>query len=111
MEIKPKTILLVAFFLLLISYSLFQARFIILGPYINIQSPQDGASLDTDLINVVGRAENISFISLNDRPIFIDKNGDWNEKLIAPQGLSIITVRAKDRFGRSTEKQVEIFVK
>lgn len=111
MEIKPKAVLLVAFFLLLTSYSLFQARFVILGPYIEIQTPKNGASLDTNLINIIGRAENISFISLNDRPIFVDKNGNWNEKLIAPQGLSIITVRAKDRFGRSTEKQVEIFVK
>ncbi len=110
-NISPKQWAVVLFFLIIIVYSLFQARFVILGPYIEIQTPQNGASLETNLVNITGRAENISFISLNDRPIFVDKNGNWNEKLIAPQGLSIITVRAKDRFGRNTEKQREIFVK
>jgi len=100
----------VFFFLVIITYSLFQARFIILGPYLEIKYPQNGASLDTNPINIVGQAKNIVFISLNDRPIYVDKNGNWSEKLIAPKGPSIITVRARDRFGRNVEKSVEIVV-
>jgi len=109
-EISTKQWLIMFFFLVIVAYSLFQARFIILGPHIEIKAPQNGASFEADLINVVGQAKNIVFISLNDRPIYVDKNGDWSEKLIAPKGPSIITVRARDRFGRSREKSVEIVV-
>jgi len=109
-NISPKQWSVVLFFLIIITYSLFQARFVILGPHIKITSPKNGASLSSDLINITGQAKNISFISLNDRPIYVDDKGNFNEKLIAPLGSSIMTVRAKDRFGRSTEKQVQIFV-
>ena len=109
-SVTPKGSLLALFFVLLIGYSLFQARFIILGPHIAIQTPQNGAHLSDHMVVVSGRAENISFLSLNDRPIYVDEKGLWSEKLIAPEGLSIMTVRAKDRFGRTTEKQVEIMV-
>jgi hypothetical protein len=91
-------------------YSLFQARFIILGPSIKVYSPSNGASLPSPVVTVTGKASNIAFISLNDNPIYVDKNGNWSEKLIAPTGLSIMTVRARDRFGRSTEKQIEVMV-
>ncbi len=91
-------------------YSLFQARFIILGPRLAVYSPENGSSLASPVVTVTGRATNIAFISLNDRPIYVDKNGNWSEKLIAPEGLSIMTIRAKDRFGRSTEKQIEVMI-
>ncbi|MDB5253941.1 MAG: seg [Parcubacteria group bacterium] len=104
---SPKKIAISAFFLLIILYSLFQGRFIILGPNIQIDSPQNGQRVET-LVTIQGHADNISFISLNDRPIFIDKNGDFSEKWIAPKGVSIITMRARDRFGREKEKQVQV---
>jgi hypothetical protein len=104
---SPKKLAIWAFFVLLILYSLFQGRFIILGPNIHIDSPKNGDRVET-LVTISGHADNISFISLNDRPIFIDKNGDFSEKWIAAKGVSIITMRARDRFGRQKETQVQI---
>jgi hypothetical protein len=109
-EISFKAWLTILFFLVIALYSAFQARFLILGPHVEIESPKNGETLPAGLVTVLGRAENISFISLNDRPIFVDESGNWNEKLIAPEGLSIMTVKARDRFGRTTEERIEIFV-
>ncbi len=103
-----KKILLFLAFLALALYSLFQARFIILGPDISVTSPLDEARVTTRVIDLVGNAQNISYISVNDRPIFISEKGDSNEKLIVENGLSIITIRAKDRFGRQTEKTIRV---
>lgn len=91
-------------------YALFQARLVILGPSISVYTPTNGANLSSPVVTIAGKASNIAYISLDDRPIFVDKNGNWSEKLIAPRGLSIMTVRAQDRFGRSTEKQIEVMV-
>ncbi|MES2214136.1 MAG: hypothetical protein V4465_01970 [Patescibacteria group bacterium] len=107
-EFAPKHLFYAILFLLLVAYSLFQARFLILGPSIRIDSPADGATVPTPVVRVTGNAQNIAYISLDDRPIFIDAKGNFSEKLIAAPGLDIITLRARDRFGRSTEKQIRV---
>lgn len=104
-----------AFFLallgLVILYALFQARFLILGPRVRISSPANGAVVEAGAITVEGRAGNVAWISMQGRQIYVDENGLFQEKLIAPSGPSIITVSARDRFGRETTKRVEILAK
>ena len=107
-EIKLKHALIITLFLLLISYSLFQARFLILGPQVWIENPQDGHTVESPSVTITGQAKNVAWISLNDRQIFTDEKGIWSEKLIVSKGLSIMTIKARDRFGRETEKRVRI---
>lgn len=96
--------LVIAFFVLLIAYVLFQARFVILGPQIHITSPKDNATLDSNVVIVSGTAQNVAYLSLDGRQIYTDKAGNWSEKLIAPEGISILELSARDRFGRQVEK-------
>jgi hypothetical protein len=108
-DFSPRQILLGLFFVCIVLYSLFQGRFVILGPNIRIDTPKDGASV-TAPVTISGHADNVAYISLDDRPIFTDDHGNWSEQLIASPGLSIITVRAKDRFGRQKVKTLEIVI-
>lgn len=110
-NVQPRYAFLVAFFIILIAYSIFEARAYILGPEIWIDNPQNGEVIDNPLIVMEGHSKNISWISLNDRQIFTDEKGKWSEKLIVSPGLSIMTVSARDRFGRTTEKSVQIVLK
>jgi hypothetical protein len=107
-SLSPKQWLLIIFFLLLASYALFQARFLILGPRLTILSPTDGAAVTT-VIEVEGTATNVAWLTLDDRQIFTDEKGHFKEKLIVGKGTSIISVRARDRFGREREKSVTVF--
>ena len=107
-DIKPRYGLLIILSLLLVAYSLYQARSFLTGPRIWIESPQDGAVVANAVVTIEGRSRNIAWISLNDRQIFTDEKGWWSEKLIVSQGTSIMTVKARDRFGRQTEKSVRI---
>ena len=110
-DIQPKYAFLIFFFILLIAYSLYQARFLILGPQIWIESPQDGEKVESPLVIMRGQSRNIAWISLNDRQIFTDEEGKWSEKLIVSEGISIMTMKARDRFGRETKKSVQIVLK
>ncbi len=110
-DIQPKYGLLIILFILLTAYSLYQARFLILGPQIWITNPQDGQTVESPLVIMEGRSRNIAWISLNDRQIFTDEEGVWSEKLIVSSGISIMTVKARDRFGRETEKSIQIVLK
>ena len=107
-DLRPKHAFFIVLFILLIAYSLYQARFLVLGPQIWIDNPQDGSTVDDSLVIMEGRSKNIAWISLNDRQIFTDEEGVWGEKLLVSEGVSIMTVSARDRFGRETSRSVQI---
>ncbi len=93
------------FFLLYIFY---QGKSIIEGPLISIQSPINGATITSSLIEVRGISDNIARISLNDRPIFIDEEGFFKEKILLSPGYNIIKLSAADKFGRVKEQILEL---
>lgn len=94
--------------LIILGYGLFQARNFLRGPKISIASPQNGIDSATPIVLVSGLASNITHISMDDRPIFVDKLGNFSEKLLLRPGYNIIKLRAQDKFGRVIEKLVEL---
>ncbi|HEY0221131.1 MAG TPA: hypothetical protein VGC58_02815 [Candidatus Paceibacterota bacterium] len=97
--------------LIIIGYGLFQAQKIIVGPVIDIYSPENGRTFNQALIEVEGRAKNVAYINLNDRPIFTDKNGYFKEKFLLSPGYNIIKLDARDKFKKTTEKKLELILK
>lgn len=95
---------------LFVGYCLFQARYLILGPEVWIDAPRDGEAVTNPMVIISGHVRNAAWLSLNDRQIFTDEEGYWNEKLIVAQGLSIMTLKVRDRFGREKEKSVRILL-
>lgn len=107
---NPRRALLILVGIVFALYVLFQARYLILGPEIWINSPADGAVVHEAVLNIEGEAKNVAWLRLNGRQIFTDEEGHWSEKLIVAQGLSIMTVTARDRFGRTVTKTVRIIL-
>jgi len=93
-----------------ISYGLFEARRLVQGPRITILAPVDGSATSSPTITIAGIAENVSFLSINDRAILTDEQGRFSERIAPPPGVSILSVAAKDRFGRSTSHLVHITI-
>ena len=97
--------------LLLICYGLFNARNLIIGPSIEIFTQNTNLETYENTFVVKGRAKNITFISLNERPIFVDTNGLFEEKLLLSPGFNIIEIRAKDRFKKEILKTMRVYYK
>src|SRR3989344_85888 len=91
----------------LVGYSIFEARFLIQGPVISVDTPTNGATVTSSLIIIAGTAKNITDISLNDRKIFVDEKGNFSEQLLLAYGYNILTLKANDRFGRETKQVLE----
>jgi hypothetical protein len=91
-------------------YGLFQARNLIQGPIVVVTQPQNGATLPDEMLTVEGYARNIAYIKLNDRQIFVDDRGFFSEKLIAPSGYSIMKIWAEDKFGKTEEQFIHLFL-
>ena len=94
--------------LLILGYGLFQARNFISGPKISVFTPINGENVLDPLVLITGSASNITRISLDDRQIFVDKQGNFSEKLLVPAGYTIIKLAAQDKFGRTTQKLIEL---
>ena len=94
--------------LLILSYIVFQARFLIIGPQIALSEEPSPLQNDRQIF-LAGNAHNISHLWLNDRPIFTDAKGNFNEALVLEDGYTVTTLRAEDRYGRETKIQ-RVFV-
>ncbi len=65
---------------------------------------------ENNLFNINGNAEHANFISINGREINIDKEGDFTEKIVLPDGYSVVTIFARDKFGKDTEKIIQAYI-
>lgn len=86
--------------LLLVLYGLFQARFLLQGPVVEFSALPDQVQHER-VVRIEGIAQNIVTIELNDREIYTDKNGYFNEAVVLENGYTITTIKAHDRYGRT----------
>ena len=96
-----KWVLVAGVAVLLTTYAVFQARFLIVGPQIALTT-EPAVEQNERRIFFEGTAYNISRLWLNDRQIFTDAQGNFREALILENGYTISTLRAEDRYGRTT---------
>lgn len=101
----------VLFVLLIVMYTYIQFGNFVEGPVITVNSPLNGSTSTDSLITIEGVAKHISHIQVNDNQIFVDENGNFNEKLLLSYGYNIITIEAQDRFDRNVKKTLELVYK
>ncbi len=93
------------------TYAYLQSRRYLEGPVIEIESPQDGSTIAQNPVHIIGKALNVSVLTLDDREISTDTEGRFDEILLLAPDYSIITFRARDRFGRETSAKLELVFK
>jgi hypothetical protein len=101
-----KRLLVIAALVLIAAYGLFEARRIIAGPELVIDSPIDGSATSTTLVTISGRVQNISFLTINDHAASADEEGRFVYRYSPPLGYTVATVQATDRFGRRTQMRI-----
>jgi hypothetical protein len=104
-----KTFIAIAVVIIIIGYTLFNSRVFIKGPQIVIESPENGAVIsDKPLININGKALNISHIEINSKQIYIEENDAFSESLLLNSGYNIIQITAEDKFGREVRQVLQL---
>jgi|SRR5581483_11239208 len=93
---------------IIVGYGAFRAKDLVAGPQISILSPANGSSVTNSAVVIKGTASNISFLTLNGNKIFTDESGSYSEKVLLSPGYNVITIEARDRFGRTKEKTLQL---
>ena len=102
--ILPRLMRLTAFSLAIIgglSYGLWQGRYLIVGPAVTVNEPPSIVQNDRT-VTVSGTAKNATSLYLNGRPIVTDQSGTFTEAVVLENGHTVVSIDAKDRYGRST---------
>lgn len=99
-------IILVVFFILLLGYSFYEAQAMLFGPRISI--PSDTIVMHDAFTLIRGQAENIAELRLNGDPISVTEEGVFEEPYLLTPGTNRIVLDASDKYGRSTQKSIEI---
>ena len=95
---------------LFLGYSIFEARKLLEGPQIFIAAPQDWAEVGGPLFTIRGNIQNAAFFSINGNQTFADEQGNFTDQLSLPPGYAVVEVAARDRFGRTTVKDLHLNV-
>ncbi len=107
--INARKIVWIASILLFVMYGIFNSRNFILGPRIQIIEPGKDLITTDSLISIRGFAKNNSFLKLNDRSIYTNKEGYFEEKLLLKEGYNIVQVKGRDRFKNETVEEFRVY--
>ncbi len=112
---STKKIVRISIFFLVVatvsSYAIFASHDFIIGPTISVTEPQNGSTVSTPTVKIIGKVERIKDISLNDRLITIDDVGNFNETVLMAPGYNIFIIKVHDKFGRSKDYRLELVYK
>jgi hypothetical protein len=93
---------------IVVGYSYFASRDFILGPELIITEPVNGSTLSTSTVILKGQALRIQDITLNNRPILIDEQGNFTETILLFPGYNVSLISAQDKFDRTIEYKLEL---
>jgi len=109
-HLELRTVLKYSFVFLLglsfLSYSIFQARFLLQGPQLTIIDPLPAQQAQR-AVTIQGQADNIVRLTLNGREIFTNKTGYFETTLVLENGYTVATFAALDRYGRTRTYEQE----
>jgi len=99
----------IAVILIVVGYAAYRSLAYIRGPIIHVYQPINGASIASTTVTIIGRAERVNAISLNDNPLQVDESGNFKQTIIVFSGVNIITLKATDQFNRGTINELRVF--
>ena len=80
-KIRQVVYLIVILFVLLLGYIIFQYRYAIINPPLNIQSPKESEVLLFSTISIVGRTDPNSTVFVNDESVSVNSDGTFKKEI------------------------------
>ncbi|HVY67409.1 MAG TPA: RodZ domain-containing protein [Patescibacteria group bacterium] len=109
--ITPKILSLtlgLAFVAISVGYIIWQVWSINDTPALQIQQPQNNAVIQGSYLQIQGKTDPGISILINEQPIFVDGNGGFQAQLGLSPGPRELTITARNRFGKTLTKTLQI---
>lgn len=88
------------------------SRFYDIGTKINIKtsSIENGQTVVTSILQITGQARKAKNLYINDKNISVTKDGQFESTISLPSGYNILTIKAVDKFGKTSTKEMVLNV-
>jgi len=98
-------------FVIILGYTYYKTKNLLGGVILKVDGITDGQGFDSPEIKLFGSAKNATLMTINGREIFVDKDANFEEKLLLLPGYNIIEVKAEDKFGKKIQKDYQLTLK
>lgn len=98
-------------FIVILGYSYYKTKDLLRGIRLTVLGIEDGETVNSSFLALQGKAKNAVYVSINDREIVINPEGVFGDSLILSPGYNIITIKARDKFGKEKTKVYQIVYK
>jgi len=95
---------------LILIFTASRAYGLIQGPYIALDTTNLTSEIENGFILLEGKVYRSAYFSINDRVVAPEQNGNFSERLLLSPGHTIMTIQARDRFDRTTQEIIPIYV-
>lgn len=103
--ITPKKLtLILAILVICLIFGFFwhQVSYLLYPPFIKLEKPASNFSITDYAIEVAGQTEPSASLTINGRKVSVNEEGYFNSIITLDSGLNMLTIEAKDRFGRTS---------
>lgn len=107
-SIAIKKILAVSVISFILLYALFEARGLIAGPALSIDSPKNGETIYEPAVQITGNTRSITELTINGGVIAVHENGTFSNAVVLKDGYNEIVLTVKDRFNREVSETLQI---
>lgn len=95
---------------LVLLYILYQLKLFLSPPSLEVYFPQEGQTLTSKDIEVLGRVDRQAAVEVNGVPAEISGDGSFAVRVHLSEGEQEVSIKAKSRSGRSREIDRKVFV-
>ena len=107
MKINLKTVLKIGLptilLIIILGYGYLKTRDLFRGVKLTVETLEDGQIVNNPVLLLKGSAKKAVYLSINDREIFLTPDENFQDSLLLLPGYNIITLKARDKFGREKE--------
>ncbi len=100
---KISSILFIIFLIAIVWYFSREITFLTAAPDLEINSPFTDLIVNEESFEIVGKTDPTAFLTINDKKIFIEKDGNFNNLINLVAGVNLIKIKAENRFGKTNE--------
>lgn len=104
--LTPKRISLIVFVLFLILIGLYFWReigFLTKAPALEVSQPPTDITIKQETFEIIGTTDPSAYLTVNDKEVYIDKEGNFKTEVNLLEGINTITIQAKNRFDKTNE--------
>lgn len=109
-RIQRAVYLMIAVFLLIGGFLLYQYRSAFIDPQLSVSSPKEGAVTSLQVM-VEGKTDPAATVLVNNSQVAVTEDGTFTKRVTLFPGRETIEVRSKNRFGREAVVERRITVK